>query len=187
MGSLYLVSLLTVFVHTQLNILGRFIYLDSLQCITQKGTTHRLEGEAKSNRKGVSTETERKFLTFSWYLLNVGWKRVMDKVDQAVQSSVAKQVIKYPSHLVFLLQQVWITHLLCSNLKQFDRILKEMTSKWLWNPYLFRWILSCLMPSEGEEADVLKEGQAHDEDDPRFKVDDELKPLLDEIRDFIER
>ena len=46
------------------------------------------------------------------------------------------------------------------------------------------------MPAEGQEASVLLEGgeDVIDKTDPtKYLVDKELKDLLDEVRDFLER
>lgn len=37
---------------------------------------------------GVSKDDERKYLTFSWWLLNEGWKSVGERVKQAVEEVV---------------------------------------------------------------------------------------------------
>jgi peroxin-3 len=36
-------------------------------------------------REGVDAETERKFLTLSWWILNVGWKDVSERVRRGVE------------------------------------------------------------------------------------------------------
>lgn len=41
-------------------------------------------------RKGVSDETERRYLTFSWYVLNVGWKECVARVQKAVEEVVGR-------------------------------------------------------------------------------------------------
>jgi peroxin-3 len=46
------------------------------------------EVSASESRKGLSFETERKYLTFSWFLLNVGWKGLVERVRKAVEDTV---------------------------------------------------------------------------------------------------
>lgn len=36
-------------------------------------------------RDGVDAETERKYLTLSWWILNVGWKDVGERVRRGVE------------------------------------------------------------------------------------------------------
>lgn len=36
-------------------------------------------------REGVDTETERKYLTLSWWILNVGWKDIGERVRRGVE------------------------------------------------------------------------------------------------------
>jgi hypothetical protein len=48
-----------------------------------------------------------------------------------------------------------------------------------------------LLPAEGHEAEVLREGVADEQedvtaDDPRVTIDGQLKQLLDETRDFMD-
>jgi peroxin-3 len=72
----YMLALIVLFTHTQLNLLGRFIYLDSVPGIAEDGKT------------SLDRETERKFLVFSWYLLNKSWMQCREHVDAAIDTVV---------------------------------------------------------------------------------------------------
>jgi len=76
-------TLLTVFTHIQLNLLGRFVYLDSVKSLSEQDNLEYAEATFKTKR-GLGLETERKYLTFSWWLLNVGWKQIVDRVEEKV-------------------------------------------------------------------------------------------------------
>lgn len=41
-------------------------------------------------RESMSEETERKYLTLSWWLLNLGWKDVGERVRRAVEETVER-------------------------------------------------------------------------------------------------
>ncbi|KAJ1546880.1 peroxin, partial [Cladochytrium tenue] len=87
-SALYLVTLLTVFTHLQLNLLGRYIYLDSVAAQTaarqldgrfadedsnpDDGGDDALFDEAAGGapRRALPPDAERLYLTFSWQLLN---------------------------------------------------------------------------------------------------------------------
>ena len=44
------------------------------------------EKEARGNEEGeVSPEDEMVYLSFSWWLMNVGWREVRERVERAVR------------------------------------------------------------------------------------------------------
>lgn len=52
---------------------------------------------------GVSKDTERRYLTFSWWLLHRGWKIVADRVQRAVEEVVSPWVICSGFHYLCML------------------------------------------------------------------------------------
>ncbi|KAI8952377.1 Peroxin-3 family protein [Xylaria longipes] len=86
----YTLALLTMLTRIQLNLLGRRSYLSSVVSLAT-GTaqsTISLENNDDDNPEqayGSDFETNRKYLTFSWWLLNRGWTDVMEKVETAVR------------------------------------------------------------------------------------------------------
>ena len=87
----YTVSLLSLLTRVQLNILGRKNYLSSVVSLASHpphSTLIGLEDRDDINFKeanGNDFETNRKFLTFSWWLLHRGWREVMGEVESAVR------------------------------------------------------------------------------------------------------
>ncbi|KAL9031566.1 MAG: hypothetical protein Q9196_000414 [Gyalolechia fulgens] len=87
---LYILSLLTLLTRIQLNLLGRRNYLSSVVSTAShspQDPTISLENRDDDNAEqtyGNDFETNRKFLTFSWWLLHRGWRDVMEKVETAV-------------------------------------------------------------------------------------------------------
>ncbi|KAL8927993.1 MAG: hypothetical protein Q9208_002068 [Pyrenodesmia sp. 3 TL-2023] len=87
---LYTLSLLTLLTRIQLNLLGRRNYLSSVVSMAShspQDPTISLENRDDDNAEqawGNDFETNRKFLTFSWWLLHRGWRQVMEKVETAV-------------------------------------------------------------------------------------------------------
>ena len=94
-------TLLTLFTHIQLNILGRSKYINSIiqaereerlrEQMTDDSVFSMLwndedleEGEAQG-ADIISEETERKYLTLSWWILHVGWKDVGERVRRGVE------------------------------------------------------------------------------------------------------
>ncbi|TPX37283.1 hypothetical protein SeMB42_g06962 [Synchytrium endobioticum] len=173
-AAVYIVTLLTALTHVQLNLLGRFIYLDSVKVLMHKDRKQSLVDEARP-RTGLSIEAERKFLTFGWYLLNIGWKNCVDRVRKAVDQVIGNVSLKesttYDSLLAYLDQvRAQVEYVDGDHTKPFN-------------------LVQYLLPPEGEEAETLREGappSTVNSYDLRYVVDAELKRLLDETRDFLE-
>ncbi|KAI4189944.1 MAG: hypothetical protein L6R41_001129 [Letrouitia leprolyta] len=87
---LYTLSLLTLLTRIQLNLLGRKNYLSSVVSTAShppQDPTISLENRDDDNAEqvyGNDFQTNRKFLTFSWWLLHRGWRDVKEKVATAV-------------------------------------------------------------------------------------------------------
>ena len=87
---IYMVSLLSLLTRIQLNLLGRRSYLASI--IAQASTASQnqainLEDRADGSQHspvGDEFETNRQYLTFSWWLLHKGWRNIMMRVSSAV-------------------------------------------------------------------------------------------------------
>lgn len=85
-----MLSLLTLFTRIQLNLLGRRSYLSSVISLAsppQDSGVISLEDhddESMTYAFGNDFETNRRYLTFSWWLLHRGWKDLMEKVKAAV-------------------------------------------------------------------------------------------------------
>ncbi|KAI8799597.1 Peroxin-3 [Cladochytrium replicatum] len=167
-AAVYLVTLLSSFTHIQLNLLGRLFYLDSVVSFSQKG---REKEVAVTTAKGVSVETERKYLTFSWFLLNRGWRACVERVKNAVELTVGSVPLKASISFDNLYEIV-------------EGVRKKVELDEDGNRFDFS---SFLMPPEGKEAEVLGEASADSSDQsPDVRIDAELKSLLDETRDFLE-
>ncbi|KAK7750977.1 peroxin [Diatrype stigma] len=92
---IYTLALLTLLTRIQLNLLGRRSYLSSVVSLATGAaqSTINLENndddandpEQAAAYYGSDFETNRKYLTFSWWLLNRGWVDVMERVEQAVR------------------------------------------------------------------------------------------------------
>ncbi|KAL8701487.1 MAG: hypothetical protein Q9224_000487 [Gallowayella concinna] len=89
---LYTLSLLTLFTRIQLNLLGRRNYLSSVVSMASHSpqdptiSLENLDDDDVEPTYGNDFETNRKFLTFSWWLLHRGWRDVMEKVENAVKA-----------------------------------------------------------------------------------------------------
>ncbi|KAK4115086.1 Peroxin-3, partial [Canariomyces notabilis] len=87
---LYTLGLLTMLTRIQLNLLGRRSYLSSVVSLATGGAqaTISLENnddDGPEQAYGTDFDVNRKYLTFSWWLLNRGWIDVMQRVEAAVR------------------------------------------------------------------------------------------------------
>lgn len=88
---IYSLTLLTLLTRIQLNLLGRRNYLASVLSLASQSPNEpiiHLEDHDEDNVErayGNDFETNRKYLTFSWWLLHRGWRDIMKKVDAAVK------------------------------------------------------------------------------------------------------
>lgn len=87
---IYTLALLSMLTRVQLNLLGRRSYLSSVVSLatsTQQATIS-LENHDDNTEQayGSDFDTNRKYLTFSWWLLNKGWIGIMERVESAVRT-----------------------------------------------------------------------------------------------------
>ncbi|RKP16928.1 hypothetical protein ROZALSC1DRAFT_31216 [Rozella allomycis CSF55] len=145
--AVYVVNILHVFEHIQLSILARMNYV------------HQVVNE----REKIATdlETERFYLTFSWYIINV----VSLKLYTRIQSEVEKNLdgISLKTMLPFIK--------ICE-LIQNVRDAIEIKS----------WENECFLPKESEEALVLQNGLGSLDS---IHLTKHLKGLLNETRDIL--
>ncbi|KAL1917917.1 uncharacterized protein VTP21DRAFT_3751 [Calcarisporiella thermophila] len=83
-SSLYLLTLLTLLTHVQLNLLGRFTYISSVFAMQENEAT----GETSlrmQEQSGLGADVERRYLAFSWWILHVGWQQCVERVRAAVE------------------------------------------------------------------------------------------------------
>lgn len=87
---MYTLALLTMLTRVQLNLLGRRSYLSSVVSLATGPITAAISLENKDDDNSIEAygddfEVNRKYLTFSWWLLNKGWVDVMQRVEAAVK------------------------------------------------------------------------------------------------------
>lgn len=89
---IYSISLLMLLTRIQLNLLGRLNYLSSVVSLSQPPPPDSVNSISLENHEdldatsfGNDFETNRRFLTFSWYLLHRGYAQILAKVRTAVE------------------------------------------------------------------------------------------------------
>lgn len=74
-----MMTYLTILVHVQVNLIGRYVYLDSVDQFTN----------ANSQKRALPFDVERKFLSMTWWLLNRGLDHMCQRVEAKVEHILA--------------------------------------------------------------------------------------------------
>ncbi|KAF7516828.1 hypothetical protein G7054_g14004 [Neopestalotiopsis clavispora] len=180
---IYTLALLTMLTRVQLNLLGRRSYLSSvISLATGSGqSTISLENNDDDSGEqvyGNDFDINRKYLTFSWWLLNRGWVDIMKRVEEAVRDVFG--------------------HLSPRDLLSFDtfsQLTIEVRKKVEAPAEGSKW-LSLLLPPQDQEAFVLRESgvlgdsaaaeTSTDTAVPSSPTPSALRRMLNETSDLIE-
>lgn len=174
----YTLSLLTIFTHIQLNLLGRRNYLSSVISLATppaNASTISLEDhdDELTQTLGDDFETNRRYLAFSWWLLHRGWKDLMGKVQTAVEEAFGPLNPREDISLAKLSELTLQIRKKVEGSTEDER----RSQKWL----------SCLLPPAEEEEYVLRESGVEGVADPSdSQTASKLRHLLDETADLID-
>lgn len=166
----------------QLNLLGRRSYLSSVVSLATGSpqATISLENNDDENLEsqtyGSDFEINRKYLTFSWWLLNRGWVDIMQRVETAVRQTFGHLS---PRDTLTLETFATLTSQ-CRRLIEGGQPGGPAGTNWL--PYL-------LPPVDKEEFVLRESGILDDPDHPTSSspsTTTSLRRLLDETADLIE-
>ncbi|KAJ5512455.1 hypothetical protein N7463_002007 [Penicillium fimorum] len=174
----YTLSLLTIFTHVQLNLLGRRNYLSSVISLATppaNASTISLEDhdDELTQTLGDDFETNRRYLAFSWWLLHRGWKDLMGRVQTAVEEVFGPLNPREDISLAKLSELTLQIRKKVEGGTEDER----RSQKWL----------SCLLPPAEEEEHVLRESGVEGVADPTSsQTASKLRHLLDETADLID-
>lgn len=187
---IYTLCLLTLLTRVQLNLLGRRTYLSSVvasaSAPSMTQSTISLENKDDDNYDNVygnDFETNRKYFTFSWWLLHRGSKMIMDRVQAAVKDVFGGVNIREDISLERLADLIMQVRRKVEGETEVER----RSMKWL----------SYLLPPQDEEAFVIRRSGVSSESDesPQPQISDpmdediitpSLRRLLDETSDLID-
>ncbi|KAF2768691.1 Peroxin-3, partial [Teratosphaeria nubilosa] len=180
---LYTLSLLTLLTRIQLNLLGRRTYLSSVVALAnppaaqQEGSTISLENRDDDNYDvyGNDFETNRKYLTFSWWLLHRGSRQIMERVMAAVKEVFGQVNIREDLTLERLADLIMHVRRKIEGATEEERL----QNKWL----------TYLLPPREEESFVIRQaGMSSDsEGSPSPEtISGSLRRLLDETSDLVD-
>lgn len=195
---IYTISLLTMLTRIQLNLLGRRTYLSSVVALASppapiEESTISLENKDDDNYEnmyGNDFDTNRKYLTFSWWLLHRGSKEIMERVMAIVKDVFGPVNIREDIGLERL------SDLIMQTRKRIEGATEEERRDMKW--------LSYLLPPRQDETFVIRQSTMSDSEDvvsPEARADDDpmdasaiedteisgsLRRLLDETSDLID-
>ena len=195
---LYCVSLLTLLTRIQLNLLGRRTYLSSVVALAappaemqdSRISLENKDDDNYENMYGNDFETNRKYLTFSWWLLHRGSKQIMNRVMVAVKEVFGSVNIREDITLDRL------SDLIMQVRRKVEGSTEEERRSMKWLQYL--------LPPKEDESFVIRQSTASESEDSQSPearaVDDpmtasaveaefisgSLRRLLDETSDIID-
>ena len=180
---IYTLALLTLLTRIQLNLLGRRSYLSSVVSLATGGmeqSTISLENHDDDNSDqayGNDFETNRRYLTFSWWLLHRGWREVMLKVEAAVKDVFSSLSIRDDVSMQKFSELTLGVRKRIEGATESDR----QASKWL----------EYLLPPKEQEDFVLKEsGMTTESSSASPSISSSgttpLRRLIDETSDLID-
>ncbi|CAI2171928.1 1237_t:CDS:2 [Funneliformis geosporum] len=166
-AAVYLETLLTLTTFIQLNLLGKYNYLYSVYSITERDREQSITIQPVDGSI-LNHVTEKKYLTFIGWFLNEGYRKIVDKVFAAVESSLSSMSFKYElSYQDF----VWLISEIRSKVEGDDK--SDPANRFF----------NIMMPEDlSDEVYVLSEYGCNMFDDT---IDPKLRRLLDETKDFI--
>ncbi|CAO3564523.1 unnamed protein product [Mortierella alpina] len=175
--ALYSLTFLTLLTQVQLNLLGRFTYVSSVVALSNTtDASYRMEststkGSLSSTNGQLDFQTEKKYLTFSYWLLHEGWRRWSEKVREVVEDVIGSTSLKKTF-----------------NAKEFSDLLGHIRARLEYTEVDGNQVhvnmREYMLPDEAaDEREVLRAGGVDEFD---LVVDPVLRNLLDETRDFID-
>ncbi|TKY87009.1 hypothetical protein EX895_003686 [Sporisorium graminicola] len=183
--SLYCVVLLTLQTHIQLNLIGRFAYLASVEALAREADdAYDSQASVSDLSRGLDHDTERLYLTFSWWFLHHGWDRLSDRVSAAIDKAFSPLSVKAQLSMADLKALLNDARYLVEHEAPVQPHSVDQAAPWQRSNFL-----DVLFPnSTDHEVDVLVGAGALDADDAHFSLatNYKLRALLDETKDIIE-
>lgn len=204
--SLYTLVFLSLQTYIQLNMLGRRAYLAALENQAKRDALVRAQKDAGAGQEPhritlygdgrdealdtealddlnlaegrLSQDTEKKYLTSSYWFLHHGWKTVAERVREAVHAELGDMPVKT------LLTYEHMESLVGRLRARLEGDASDTSMVWRSNDG-FRNIL--LPEAELDEVRMLREaGALAADDDEREALTTQLRDLLDETKDYID-
>lgn len=174
---IYTLGLLTMLTRVQLNLLGRRSYLSSVVSLATGSAQATISLEDNDDIRpdqvyGSDFDMNRKYLTFSWWLLNRGWADLMRRVEAAVRGAFGdlspRDVLSFDA----------FSELTLKVRKAVEGATPEERSRASWLGYL--------LPPRDMEEHVIRESGVMGASEAGGAISPPLRRLLDETADLVE-
>jgi len=182
-ASVYIINLISLFTYLQINLIGRYVYIDSVITLNHNKTESSTSSSEKEralsddSTQGLSTEIQAKYLAFSYYLIHVGWKELAEKVREETEKEIGPLLLNGKitfENLIEIFNKIRMnveeTAQIPSNSKKYKDLNKDLN--------MTRFIIN----NEKYDNEIL----ATVTNDPKVVIDEKLKNLLNETRDILE-
>jgi len=182
-ASVYIINLISLFTYLQINLIGRYVYIDSVITLNHNktesttSTSEREKALSDDSTQGLSTEIQAKYLAFSYYLIHVGWKELAEKVREETEKEIGPLLLNGKitfENLIEIFNKIRMnvegTAKLPTKSKKYKDLNKDLN--------MTRYIIN----NEKYDNEIL----ATVTNDTKVVIDDKLKNLLNETRDILE-
>jgi len=183
-ASVYVINLISLLTYLQINLIGRYVYIDSVITLNHNktensdiSTSTRERALSNGESQGLSTEIQAKYLAFSYHLIHVGWKDLAEKVREETEKEIGPLLLNGKitfENLIEIFNKIRMnieeTSKIPTKSKKYKDLNKDLN--------MTRFIINDEKYDNEILATVTK--------DENITIDKKLKNLLNETRDILE-
>jgi len=183
-ASVYVINLISLLTYLQINLIGRYVYIDSVITLNHNktensdiSTSTRERALSNGESQGLSTEIQAKYLAFSYHLIHVGWKDLAEKVREETEKEIGPLLLNGKitfENLIEIFNKIRMnieeTSKIPTKSKKYKDLNKDLN--------MTRYIIN----DEKYDNEIL----ATVTNDEKVTIDKKLKNLLNETRDILE-
>jgi len=181
-ASVYIINLISLFTYLQINLIGRYVYIDSVITLNHNKTDNnnnsvKEKSLSDDSAQGLSTEIQAKYLAFSYYLIHVGWKKLAERVREETEKEIGPLLLNGKitfEDLIEIFNKIRMNVEETTSLPIKSNRYKDLNK----NLNMAQYIIN----NEKYDSEILSTVT----NNPKVKIDDKLKNLLNETRDILE-
>jgi len=181
-ASVYIINLISLFTYLQINLIGRYVYIDSVITLNHNKTDNnnnsiKEKSLSDDSAQGLSTEIQAKYLAFSYYLIHVGWKKLAERVRTETEKEIGPLLLNGKitfEDLIEIFNKIRMNVEETTSLPTKSNRYKDLNKDLNMTHYIIN--------NEKYDSEVLSTVT----NNPKVKIDDKLKNLLNETRDILE-
>jgi len=182
-ASVYIINLISLFTYLQINLIGRYVYIDSVITLNHNKsdnnatTSTRERALSNESSQGLSTEIQAKYLAFSYYLIHVGWKELAEKVKKETEKEIGPLLLNGKitfENLIEIFNRIRMNVEETSKIPTKSKKYKDLNKDLNMTHYIIN--------NEKYDNEIL----ATVTNNEKITIDNKLKNLLNETRDILE-